>query len=663
MKLRLPLLALLALVLAPATAWAQITPEDVANLRNVGNVSISPDGQHVAFTASTPRSADEAPGPSYNELFVVAHDGGEPVQITTRPQFAGSPRWAPDGRLAFVTRDAEQHAQAQVYAVAPAGGAMTRLTDSPEGVMAYAFSEDGSQIFYTARAAEDPELARLRERGYDQIVAGEGGRHIRLFVERTGGGERQMLTPEDMSVREFAVAPDARTVAVQMTEGTGIDDDMMFRQVFTVSVDGGAPARLAPSEGKLGMMAVSPDGRRVAYLSAIQMSDPLPHSIFVADVASRDSRNATPDLEKTIEWFTWEDEGTILFAAVEGTRTVVSRLDVDSGTITRVIGPGDEIVRALSVAGDGDRFAAAVNTRMYPNEVFVGSLASGEMRRITDHNAWIAERRMARQETIEWTGAEGERIEGVLVYPLDYVEGQRYPLAILPHGGPEGISIDGWNTRALYPAHVMAREGYVVLKPNYRGSGGRGPAFSMANHRDLGGTEFEDVILAIDHLDAIGLVDADRVGISGTSYGGYFSAWATTRYPERFRAGITFAGLSNWLSFMGTTDIPHEMALVHWDLYWWENPDLYNDRSPVTHIDENTAPTLVVHGLADERVHPEQSIQLYNLLRLRDVPTGLVMYPREPHGLLERAHQLDFMQRTIDWFELYVMPEAQAARE
>jgi dipeptidyl aminopeptidase/acylaminoacyl peptidase len=457
MKLRLPLLALLALVLAPATAWAQITPEDVANLRNVGNVSISPDGQHVAFTASTPRSADEAPGPSYNELFVVAHDGGEPVQITTRPQFAGSPRWAPDGRLAFVTRDAEQHAQAQVYAVAPAGGAMTRLTDSPEGVMAYAFSEDGSQIFYTARAAEDPELARLRERGYDQIVAGEGGRHIRLFVERTGGGERQMLTPEDMSVREFAVAPDARTVAVQMTEGTGIDDDMMFRQVFTVSVDGGAPARLAPSEGKLGMMAVSPDGRRVAYLSAIQMSDPLPHSIFVADVASRDSRNATPDLEKTIEWFTWEDEGTILFAAVEGTRTVVSRLDVDSGTITRVIGPGDEIVRAISVAGDGDRFAAAVNTRMYPNEVYVGSLASGEMTRITDHNAWIAERRMARQETIEWTGAEGSASRASWSTRSTTWRASATRWRSCRTAGPRGSRIDGWNTRALYPAHVMAR--------------------------------------------------------------------------------------------------------------------------------------------------------------------------------------------------------------
>jgi len=248
----------------------------------------------------------------------------------------------------------------------------------------------------------------------------------------------------------------------------------------------------------------------------------------------------------------------------------------------------------------------------------------------------------------------GLRIEGVYIHPLDAPAAGRAPLAILPHGGPEGISYDNWNTNPLYPAQVLAVNGYAVLMPNYRGSGGRGVEFSKADHRDLGGEEFEDVLLGIDDLAARGWVDRDRVGISGTSYGGYFSALAGTRYSDRFRLAIPFAGITNWVSFTGTTDIPVEMSEVHWDLWWWDNPGLAMDRSPVAHLNHARTPMLIGHGMADERVHPEQSIQLYQGLKLKGVPVELVLYPREPHGLRERAHQLDYMKRIVEWFDRYV---------
>ncbi|HUH12139.1 MAG TPA: prolyl oligopeptidase family serine peptidase, partial [Longimicrobiales bacterium] len=237
-----------------------------------------------------------------------------------------------------------------------------------------------------------------------------------------------------------------------------------------------------------------------------------------------------------------------------------------------------------------------------------------------------------------------------------YQQGTRYPLAILPHGGPEGVSLDGWVTNPLYPAQLLAGRGYAVLMPNYRGSGGRGVAFSKGDHRDLGGREFEDVIAGIDALAERGIVDAERVGISGTSYGGYFSAWAATRWSHRFKVAIPFAGLTHWMSFMYTTDIPAEMSLVHFDLWCHENVGLCWDRSPLAHIGKAQTPTLIGHGLADDRVHPEQSIELYNALRLKGVPVELVLYPREPHGLRERAHQLDYMRRITEWLDRYLTP-------
>jgi dipeptidyl aminopeptidase/acylaminoacyl peptidase len=216
-------------------------------------------------------------------------------------------------------------------------------------------------------------------------------------------------------------------------------------------------------------------------------------------------------------------------------------------------------------------------------------------------------------------------------------------------------------TNSLYPAQVLAAQGYVVFMPNYRGSGGRGVAFSKGDHRDLGGREFDDVLDGIQALHVRGVADSTRVGISGTSYGGYFSAWAGTKHSGRFRLAMPFAGLSNWTSFTGTTDIPVEMSAVHWDLEPYEHPMLMWERSPVAHVGNAKTPMIIGQGLADERVHPEQMIQLYQALKLKGVTADLVLYPREPHGLLERQHQLDYMRRIIDAFNKYVRPAARPA--
>jgi dipeptidyl aminopeptidase/acylaminoacyl peptidase len=191
--------------------------------------------------------------------------------------------------------------------------------------------------------------------------------------------------------------------------------------------------------------------------------------------------------------------------------------------------------------------------------------------------------------------------------------------------------------------------------PNYRGSIGRGVEFSKGDHKDMGGKEFQDVLDGIDYLVDRALVDGDRVGIGGTSYGGYFSAWAATAHSDRFAAAIDNAGISNWISFTGTTDIPIEMCTVHWDLWVFDHADIAWERSPLAHIAEANTPLLICHGKADRRVHHEQALQLYTALKHKGVETKLVLYPRAGHGLRERAHRLDYMTRCIKWFDDHLM--------
>jgi dipeptidyl aminopeptidase/acylaminoacyl peptidase len=227
-------------------------------------------------------------------------------------------------------------------------------------------------------------------------------------------------------------------------------------------------------------------------------------------------------------------------------------------------------------------------------------------------------------------------------------------LVVMPHGGPEGISMDGWNTRSGYPAQLFASAGFAVFEPNYRGSAGRGVAFGKADQGDLGGKEFDDVLAGIDALVAQGLVDAERVGMGGWSYGGYFSGLAATVHSKRFKAAMVGAAITNWMSFTGTSEIEHENSLVHWKLWPYDQPELVWSRSPMAHAAKSKTPTLIVHGQDDTRVPPEQAKELYRALRHAKVATEVVFYPREGHGLGERAHQIDFMRRFVAWFDTHL---------
>ena len=649
-------LLLISLVAAVQTAAAQLTPEHVTRLESVTAVALSPDGRHVAYTLARPRAPEEDTAAGlrgYSELYVAETVGDHPNVIVQRPLSAGAPAWSPDGgRLGFLYRG-------QVYAVPVTGGEPQAITNSPTGVVAFHWSPDGQSIAYSARVAEAADVVTRRRRGDDVDVASERNRPVRLWIQPATGGAPRALTPENQTVRDFAWAPNGQSLAVQITETSDADADLMYRKLYIVPVGGGQT--LIPTQGKLGPMAFSPDGARLAFLGATSFNDPLAQSLFVVESRGGTPRNITPDYQGSVMTVSWQDARTLRFVAVESTQTTLNTIPAAGGALTRVLGGGAEVFTNASFARDGNTFAAAASTARHPNEVFIGSTRNRQLRRLTQHNAWLNNVQLGTQETFEWTARDGWRMEGVLIRPVGAPQNARAPLAVLPHGGPEGISMDGWSTNSLYPAQVLAGQGYAVFMPNYRGSGGRGVAFSKGDHRDLGGREFDDVLDGISALHQRGIADSTRVGMSGTSYGGFFSAWAGTKHSQRFRLAMPFAGISNWTSFTGTTDIPVEMSAVHWDLWPYEHPMLMWERSPLAHVGNAGTPMIIGQGMADERVHPEQMIQLYQALKLKGVPADLVLYPREPHGLLERQHQLDYMERIVEAFNKYVRPAQRPA--
>jgi dipeptidyl aminopeptidase/acylaminoacyl peptidase len=320
-------------------------------------------------------------------------------------------------------------------------------------------------------------------------------------------------------------------------------------------------------------------------------------------------------------------------------------------------GDEGEIFRGVSLSSDGRRYATVCNTPTHPNEVCVGSSNGRSLERLTVSNPELAGMAFGAQESISWTAADGWEITGVLIKPVGFREGTRYPLQMQVHGGPESAYLDGWMTSYSTLAQMLAQRGFMVFMPNYRGSLGRGVEFAKGDHNDPMGKEFEDMLAGIDYLIELGYADPERVGVGGGSYGGYTAAWATTKHSDRFEAAVVFAGITNQTSKIGTTDIPAEIALVHWNFWGYEDWELAWDRSPIAHMHNANTPTLIGHGERDLRVPTSQAFELYRALDYVGVPTQLVIYPREPHGLRERAHQVDWNRRVLSWYERYLLGE------
>ena len=630
-----------------------LTAEQLVTLKSVSDAQISPDGRWVVFAVRAPRPLTEHGG-ARTSLHLLELSSGATRPLTGTIADAWSPAWSPDGeRVSFLSRRPGHDGKVQLFSIDPRGGEAVPVTKVPTGIRSYRWSPAGDRIAFTATRPLSEAEQTARDGGKDWIVNETNTRGAQLFVFDPATSTTTPITAPTYAVTGFAWAPGGDQFVVSAATSATVDATMMYGKLYTVGLQDPKMRPLCETEGKLGPLAWSPDGAQIAFLGARDIHDSTAGTLFVVPAGGGAPTNLTPEFEGTGQWIGWRDDDTIILSSHERTESTV-RLITVSKTASRVVVEDGPTCRRLSVDASKGAYACAGSRPSHPPEVFTGALKSGNVTRATTSNPSLETTRLGEQRVFEWTAKDGTALQGILLLPPGHEPGTRLPLAVLPHGGPEGVSLNGWNSRATYPAQVLATEGYVVFEPNYRGSSGRGTAFAVADQQDLGGLEFEDVLAGIDALIEQGLVDPDRVGMGGWSYGGYFSGLAATKWSDRFKAAVISAAVTDWMSFTGTTEIEHENSLVHWKLWPYDHAQKVWERSPMGHTNNSRTASLIVHGLADTRVPPSQSTELYRALKHAGAPVELVMYPREPHGLRENVHQLDFVTRFVDWFHRYV---------
>lgn len=628
-----------------------ITPEIIADIRNVSEVSVSPSGNEIAYILRVP--GNDASGTQKSVLMIIPKAGGVPKTILDKVYNPSSISWSRDGRSIYCLIKDTVKKVTHLNIVQLANKDVTALTSGSRSVLHYAFSPDEKMLGLIMPDVQT-EVEKVDEkRKRDWIVKDANPKYDRLYItDATVSYTPKDISDKILNVTEFIWSPDGKMIYFKASERNTVDHTMMYQKIYRVSAEGGSPEVVCETEGKLGNIDVSPDGKYLAFSGAVDISDPLPQSAFIVSAEGGGAKNFTDKYEGSVVEVKWINNATLFVLTAEGCYSSLKKIDMKTGKMSSVYNKA-AIIRAMSLNAKTQTLAVSASTPQNPYEVYVGTTAGGLAKK-TDSNPELKGIKLTKQEVISWTGPDNWKIEGVLTYPKDYKVGTKYPLLLQLHGGPEGVSANGWNTRAVYPVQWYAANGYFILEPNYRGSQGRGVNFAKGDHKDLGGKEFDDVLAGIDHLITKGMVDPNKVGTGGFSYGGYFSAWAGTKHSKRFKAAVMGAGISNWISFSGTTEIIHENSLVHWDLWWNENMDLVWDRSPLAHINDAQTPMLIVHGGADTRVPISQSEEMYNALKLKKVHTQFITYKRQPHGISEREAQIDYMNRTLEWFKEYV---------
>ena len=654
-------ITLLVFLVPAALSAAVFAPEDALRLKRCISAAISPDGEWIAYTVEVPREPDEEPGPAYSELHLVSTGPG-----TVRPYITGkvnvlSPRFSPDGvRIAFLLRRGDK-AKTQVWMIPVSGGESVPITKSKTGVSAFRWHPAGDRIAYIATSPESGREKELDDKGYGFVYFEENLRHRNLYmigVRKDGGiGEAEQIT-EDGTVWDFEFDREGRRIAAAISPENLVDHRYMFKKIHIIDLETRDMTRLTDNPGKLGNFAFSSDGSMLAYTAAKTQEDHAVSQAYVIDIESNAVTNLTePDFRGHVMTVGWKDKRTVAYSAAEGAWNTLSTVKAKGGG-RDIILSGEKIAfvfYAPDFTGNFKHFAMIGTAHDIPGDVFYWERGSKEPKRLTELNPWIAERELGTQEVIRYRARDGLEIEGILVRPVGFKPGRRYPLIIAVHGGPESHYPNRWLTGYFNPAQVLAGKGYVVFYPNYRASTGYGLDFAMQGYMDAAGKEFDDVADGITYLIEEGIADPSRVGLGGGSYGGYAAAWFAGYYTDMVRAVCMFVGISDLVSKLSTTDIPYEELYVHSGRKLEEMWQFSLERSPIYHAHKSRTAVLILGGAADTRVHPSQSLEFHRRLKMNNHPAvRLVQYPGEGHGNARQPGRLDVLYRHLQWYDWYV---------
>ena len=680
------------------------TFEEQLSLRSLSGPRISPDGRYIAYRV---RETDWKDNAYVRQIWLVRVATGENFQLTRGKKSADDHAWSPDGRWLAFTTEREQTAippvepksekkdsksedekdkkkepdsgggkpaARQIWLISPEGGEAWQLTEHPVNIEAFEWSKDGKQIAFTAAADESKADKDRKEKFSDYEVVEQDFKQDQLWTVEVAAAEakflpvraKQLTHDSSLNVTSFNWSPDSTRIVFSATH----NPLLAFRgdgDIYLVDLaHGNAVHPLVTLDGPDTDPVFSPDGKQIVFGTAL--AEPYYYyangHLAVVDVdralaqpakVPADIRDLTAKFDEDPNLVDWGPDG-IYFQAFQKTSSRLFRLNPLTREITQITDPSIGSVDSTSFTRDFRTLAFSVDDSTHMTEVFVSAVAPFSPRKLTDMTAQVRDWTLGTAEVVSWKSQDGATIEGILRKPAGYDPAIKYPLVVVIHGGPTGISVPTLSPGdTYYPIQAFLAKGALVLQPNYRGSAGYGAAFRALNVRNLGVGDMWDVMSGVDALIARGIVDPEKLGSMGWSQGGYISAFLTTN-TDRFRAISVGAGISDWMTYYVSTDItPFTRQYLH--ATPWDDPAIYAKTSPITTIKKAKTPTLIQLGSNDKRVPVPDGFELFRGLQDQHVPSRLILYTGFGHGITRPKSNRAVLQSNLDWFSHYIWGE------
>ena len=682
MRTRFLLAAALVVAAFPAAAAPGVLNADsLLDWQFAGDARISPDGKRIAYVhVSVDRNLD-----SYNRDLWLAQGDSSPRQLTSGTHDDETPRWSPDGtRLAFASN---RSGKRQVHVLnLEGGGEPWQLTADTEGVGAFAWSPDGKRIFYTSNTALagdtgfDPNAGKPQSGAHakpafvterlvyrnDGTPGYRGVRRTHLWIVATDRGAKQpgrRITSGDFDVDDPAWSSDGKHIYFSAVRREDAEYQADNSDIFSVPVDGeptltALTSRRGPDEGPL----PSPDGKWLAYTGFEDSEPPRSSSVtnlYVMRTDGSQSRQLASGFDRNVgetllvdaaaprvggDRIAWSaDSRRILLVAADRGQSQLFSVDVAKGDIAPVTQFAQGELREFSLSRNGV-VTGVFSAPTSPGEVYSFALATparDKWREVSRHAASLApEGGFAPYEELWYDSFDGQRIQGWVIKPPGYEAARRYPTILYIHGGPHAM----YGTSFFHEFQVLAASGFVILITNPRGSTGYGGEFANVIQYRYPGDDYRDLMTGVDLLIARGIADPDRLGVAGGSGGGLLTSW-TVGQTDRFKAAVVERAVTNWHSFVGTSDLNYYFV-THWfrDYPWRDSAD-YLARSPLSQVDKVQTPVLVIHNEADYRTALDQGLQFYAALKMLKKPAKLAVFPESSHGMSREGRPSQRVER------------------